>query len=100
MLIGQIVATLPIIVISMRASGQYIGYSLSEQFRDVIWFYFSSAIAYVACFVLGMTMESHVAVQLAVKVCLFFILYIIVLLIFNKSFIIKIIDLIKTYRRQ
>jgi O-antigen/teichoic acid export membrane protein len=100
MLIGQIVATLPIIVISMRASGQYIGYSLSEQFRDVIWFYFSSAIAYVACFVLGMSMENHVVVQLAVKVCLFFIVYIIVLLIINKSFIIMMKDLIKTYRRQ
>ena len=95
MLIGQIISTIPVIVISMIISGRHIDYRLVDQFKDVLPFFFVGLISFVAVFFISKIFPDGLFVGLLIKSVLFVVLYYVLTKIFRIDLSNKLFQIIK-----
>lgn len=88
LLIGQVLAMLPMIIISMTVSGRLINYSVKNQLKDVCPYYAFSLIAYlVSLFVLNNIVTNSAILIIIIGFSIYVSLYIALNLLFPTKFI-------------
>lgn len=97
---GQIVATIPIIFISMYLSGRLINYSVLEQFKDIIIFYVIGAVAYFISFFALSPITMSVYLSFILKLITFILIYGVLIVLLNKQLVKNFKNLINEKNRN
>lgn len=89
LLIGQIIAMIPIIVVSMTVSGKYINYSFFEQMKDLIGFYVVGTVSFMLNYLIYYVLPLEIGIlwTLILKAITFLFLYTLGILVFNRKFV-------------